>query len=100
MVLIEEVLWNIFTYYSLHGNPKDPSRLHSLALLKLCKDVHAMDASMVENALSQQDFQLIYTAILKDPTKKVRASFPTHFISYFTSYAPRRYYRNTISQIK
>ena len=70
--MIEEVLWNIFTYYSLHGNPKDPSRLHSLALLKLCKDIHAMDSSMVENALSQQDFQLIYTAILKDPTKKVR----------------------------
>lgn len=78
MVLIEEVLWNIFTYYSLHGNPKDPSRLHSLALLKLCKDVHAMDASMVENALSQQDFQLIYTAILKDPTKNVRTYLPTY----------------------
>jgi hypothetical protein len=100
MVLIEEVLWNIFTYYSLHGNPKDPSRLHSLALLKLCKDVHAMDASMVENALSQQDFQLIYTAILKDPTKKVRASFPAYFLAFFTSTAQLCHYRNTISRIK
>lgn len=71
MVLIEEVLWNIFTYYSLRSNPKDPSKLHSMALLKLCKDILTMDPTMVETALTQQDFLLIYTSVLKSPNKKV-----------------------------
>lgn len=35
---IDEVLWTIFTFYSLNGNPKDPSRLNKTGLLKLCKD--------------------------------------------------------------
>lgn len=39
MESIQEELWNIFTFYTLHGNPKDPSRLNRTCLLKLCRDV-------------------------------------------------------------
>eukprot|EP01041_Mallomonas_annulata_P003317 gene3317-6568_t len=34
----EDELWNIFTYYSLHGNPMDPSRIDAAHYYKLCKD--------------------------------------------------------------
>lgn len=35
---VEEILWNIFTYYSLMGNPRDPSRLNHTGLVKFCRD--------------------------------------------------------------
>jgi hypothetical protein len=75
MSVIEEVLWNIFTFYSLNGNPRDPSRLHSMALLKLCKDVRCLDhmnhMNMVDAPITQADLHLIYTSVLKS-NKKVR----------------------------
>jgi hypothetical protein len=69
MSAIEEVLWNIFTFYSLNGNPKDPSRLHSMALLKLCKDIMALDQIMTESPITQADLHLIYTSVLRSPLK-------------------------------
>jgi len=75
MSAIEEVLWNIFTYYSLNGNPKDPSRLHSMALLKMCKDIMALDQIMTEVPITQADLHLIYTSVLKSPSKVVTFLF-------------------------
>lgn len=69
MSAIEEVLWNIFTFYSLNGNPRDPSRLHSMALLKMCKDIMALDQILTDTPISQADLHLIYTSVLKSPTK-------------------------------
>lgn len=69
MSAIEEVLWNIFTYYSLNGNPKDPSKLHSMGLLKLCKDIMALDQTMTESPITQADLHLIYTSVLRSPSK-------------------------------
>ena len=71
MSAIEEVLWNIFTFYSLNGNPKDPSRLHSMALLKLCKDIMALDQTMTECPITQADLHLIYTSVLRSPSKVI-----------------------------
>lgn len=71
MSSIEEILWNIFTFYSLTANPKDPYRIHYTALLKICKDILAMDASMTENALTQADLHIIYTSTISSPSKKV-----------------------------
>jgi hypothetical protein len=71
MVAIEEILWNIFTYYSLNGNPKDPARLHAMGLLKFCKDIMALDNTMTERALTQAELQLIYTAAIKSPEKVI-----------------------------
>lgn len=75
MAAVEEILWNIFTFYSLNGNPKDPSRLQSTALVKLCKDVMIMDNSMTEKPISQPEILLIYTSATKSPEKVYINSF-------------------------
>eukprot|EP01035_Chromulina_nebulosa_P027576 gene27576-36285_t len=62
---MEEVLWAIFTHYTLVGNPRDPSRLNNTGLLKLCKDVMIMDPMMTENFITQADVRLIYTSVKK-----------------------------------
>lgn len=61
---VEEELWNIFTYYSLHGNPRDPSKLPCFQFLKLCRDSMVMDHTMTDRPLTQADIQLISTAEL------------------------------------
>jgi hypothetical protein len=38
MANIEEELWNIFSFYTLHGYPRDPSQMNPSALLKMCRD--------------------------------------------------------------
>lgn len=65
MVVVEEILWNIFTFYSLNGNPRDPSRLHTTSLVKFCKDIMAMEQTMTERPLTLADLHLIYTAACK-----------------------------------
>lgn len=65
MPSVEEILWNIFTFYSLNGNPRDPSRLHTTSLVKFCKDIMAMDQSMTEKPLPLPELHLIYTAACK-----------------------------------
>lgn len=69
MVAIEEILWNVFTFYSLNGNPKDPSKLHSMGLLKFCKDILVMDNTMTEKSITQAELQLIYSSAIKSPEK-------------------------------
>lgn len=69
---IEEILWNVFTFYSLNGNPRDPSRLHNTQLARFCKDVMATDSTMTEVPLTSADIHLIYAATLSNPSK-VRA---------------------------
>lgn len=81
MSSIEEILWNIFTFYSLTANPKDPYRMHYTALLKVCKDIMTMDSTMTEHALTQADLHLIYTGTVSSPTKKVFAKFKTILVS-------------------
>ena len=34
---VEQELWNIFTFYTLHGNPMYPDLLKSSQFSKLCK---------------------------------------------------------------
>lgn len=74
MVAVEEILWNIFTFYTLNGNPKDPSRMHNTALVRFCRDIMVMDSSMTEAALNHADLQLIYTAATKSPEKASSSS--------------------------
>ena len=35
---VDEELWNIFTYYSLHGTVTDPFHINTSQLTRLCKD--------------------------------------------------------------
>ena len=48
--MVEEELWNIFTFYSLHGNPLDPEYLSGSQFMKLvrhCKILDIVDAPVV-----------------------------------------------------
>ncbi len=69
MAAIEEILWNVYTFYSLNDNPRDPSRLHSVTLNKFCRDVMAMDSTMTEQPITSAELCLIYTAALSTPVK-------------------------------
>lgn len=69
MSSIEEELWNIFTYYALHGNPREPSRLNSSSLHKLCRDVMIMDQTMTEKPITQAGIHLVFTVELKNPAR-------------------------------
>ncbi len=62
---MEKDLWNIFTFATLHGNPRDPSRLSSNGLLKICRDAMLFDESMTERATTQAQVHLIFTSELK-----------------------------------
>ena len=62
MNTIEIELWNIFTCYTLHGSPRDPSRMNETQFLKLCKDTAVMNPSMVDFALNQATLHLIWTS--------------------------------------
>lgn len=58
-------IWNIFTYYSLHGNSKDPSKLNLSQFIKLCKDSMLFDKKMVDVALSKPIVQVVFSAQVK-----------------------------------
>ena len=38
MASVEQELWNIFTFYTLHGNPQYPDLLKASQFVKLAKD--------------------------------------------------------------
>jgi hypothetical protein len=59
---IQEELWNIFSYYSLHGNPRDPSRIMATQFYNFCRDALLFDPSMTECALTQAETQLLFMA--------------------------------------
>lgn len=62
---IEIELWNIFTYYTLHSNPKDPSKINGSILFKFCRDIMVLDASMTEKPITQAELHIIFTSELK-----------------------------------
>ena len=73
MSSIECELWNIFTYYSLHASPRDPSKVCGSVLYKLCRDVRVLDPSMTERPLTQAELHIIFTAQIKLQKKKDRS---------------------------
>jgi hypothetical protein len=76
MSTIEVELWNIFTCYTLHGNPRDPSRVSETQFLKLCKDSSVTNPAMVDVPLNQATLHLIWTSELK-----VRHATPSHLLN-------------------
>jgi hypothetical protein len=66
MDTVEEELWNIFSHYALHGNPRDPSKMPCSQFLKLCRDTLVLDHTMTDRPLTQADIQLICTAELRN----------------------------------
>lgn len=63
---IQEELWNIFSYYSLHGNPRDPSRINATQFYNFCRDCMVFDSSMTELAVTQAQVQLTFAAQVRN----------------------------------
>ena len=72
---VDETMWNIFTYYSLQDNPREPSKINLTSLLKFCSDIMTMNTVMVKNPLSHSDVQLIYTKTVQSAIKRARKHF-------------------------
>ena len=41
-------IWNIFTFYSLHGNPLDPEHIRATQFVKLARDCQIVGSSLSE----------------------------------------------------
>jgi len=61
---IEEELWNIFTYYTLHGNPLDPEHIRASQFVKLTRDCQIIGTTLseAEIPLTEADINVAYTA--------------------------------------
>ena len=66
MNTVEYELWSIFTYYALHGNPRDPSHLTRNTLFKMCKEIMLLEVTMTEKLLTQADLNLLFNAQLAE----------------------------------
>ena len=73
MASIQKELWNIFTHYSLHGNPRDPAKLTSMGFHKFCRDIMISDPTMTERPLSETDVNLVYASELQSKFGNVTA---------------------------
>ena len=47
---VEAELWNVFTFYTLSGNPLYPDLLKSSSFVRLCKDCNIIDDENVTGA--------------------------------------------------
>jgi hypothetical protein len=56
MAAVQQALWNIFTHYSLVGNPRDPEYLKSQQLRKFCEDVQLFG----KRRFTKQDLDVIF----------------------------------------
>ena len=76
---VEYELWNIYTYYALHGNPRDPAHLTRNSLFKLCKEIMLLEVTMTEKLLTQADLNLLFNAQLAESKSARKAnSFTTN----------------------
>lgn len=71
---VEYELWNIYTYYALHGNPRDPAHLTRNSLFKLCKEIMLLEVTMTEKLLTQADLNLLFNAQLAESKSARKAN--------------------------
>ena len=74
-------IWCIYTFYTLHGSPQDPSRMNARSFLELCKDSLLYERNYVEKAIDNAQAQAVFShqAAIKQtnsspPGKKAAAS--------------------------
>jgi hypothetical protein len=108
---VERELWNIFTYYTLHGNPQDPEHLKCNQFVRLARDTDILGRSVAQshkwNNVSQADVELAFTsAIRKHGNQGSRAGASrssskdlltySDFLSCLMKLAPRVYPRTSL----
>lgn len=79
---MEEELWNIYTHYTLHGNPHDPSKLTGNVLLKICRDILILESTMTEKSISQAEVELIFSSQLSEMKRNRAVSEKENKLEY------------------
>jgi hypothetical protein len=57
--LIEQELWRIFTFYSLHGDPLQPEALRPAHFLRFCKDTQILSKKINPTAIELEVSKLV-----------------------------------------
>ncbi|GMH50329.1 hypothetical protein TL16_g08085 [Triparma laevis f. inornata] len=65
---VEAELWNIFTYYTLHGNALDPEHLALTQMVQLARDVQLLDGTLIKTPLRKPDIELVFISLVKKRT--------------------------------
>ena len=60
MAGVEQELWNIFTYYTLHGNPMYPDLLKASQFCKMAKECLIMQSPKAPRGLSAAIVNVVY----------------------------------------
>jgi hypothetical protein len=92
---VELELWNIFTYYTLHGNPQDPEHLKCNQFVRLAKDTDILGRRNSRlNNVAQADVELSFKAAIRSKnrrtTKKELLTY-SDFLNCLNQLAPRVY---------
>jgi hypothetical protein len=92
---VELELWNIFTYYTLHGNPQDPEHLKCNQFVRLAKDADILGRRNSRlNNVAQADVELSFKAAIRSKsrrtTKKELLTY-SDFLNCLNQLAPRVY---------
>ena len=95
---VELELWNIFTYYTLHGNPQDPEHLKCNQFVRLAKDADILGRKTSKlNNVAQADVELSFKAAIRSKnrrtTKKELLTY-SDFLNCLNQLAPRVYPRS------
>ena len=72
MSSVEEELWNIFTFYALHGNARDPEHLKLQQFVRFCTDCDILKRRPGVHPLKQADINLVFTAEIKSKTRRTQ----------------------------
>ena len=62
---VEAELWNIFTYYTLHGNVLDPEHLALTQMVQMARDTQMLDGVLMRTGLRKADIELVYIQEVK-----------------------------------
>ncbi|CAE7398054.1 unnamed protein product [Symbiodinium sp. KB8] len=70
---VEQELWNIFTFYSLNGNPLDPGHIRQTQFVRFARDVGMVGEDATSEALTplvDANIEVAYTAQVNRKSRK------------------------------
>ena len=76
---VEVELWNVFTYYALHGNPLDPEHMTAFQFVKFCRDSGILGP---ETPVKKADVNVSFTHQVKRPQKYSNLAGRTCLLNY------------------
>jgi len=85
---VEQELWNIFTFYTLHGNPMYPDLLKSSQFSKLCKQCLIMKTPEMPNGLPGAVINVVYIGKCIPPPFPPLPPFPVPQQPHFNRVRP------------